>query len=124
MSLRVPVLVSVALLALVGAPTASAAKPLKAPKGLKAFLLRANEPESLYGRTVTRTPAVAWSPVRGAKRYELELATSESFSESSMIWTSEGSNAVKLTSPAATVPVSLPWMTGNPGDAAGQVWGE
>jgi hypothetical protein len=112
MSLRIPVAVFVALLALVGAPTASAAKPLRAPKGLKAFLLRANEPESLYNRSFPRTPAFAWSPVKGAKRYEFELATGESFSEGALIWSS--GSAVKLTSPAATVPISLPWMTGNP----------
>ena len=113
MSLRVLFVVFVALLSLAGAPTASAAKPLKAPKGLKAFLLRANEPEALYNRSFPRTPAFAWSPVKGAKRYEFELATGESFSESALIYSS-ASGTVKLTSPAATVPISLPWMTGNP----------
>ena len=113
MSLRFPVAILLALLALVGPPTASAAKPLAAPKGLKAFLLRANEPEALYNRSFPRTPAFAWSPVKGAKRYEFEVATSASFSESALVYSSEGS-AVKLTSPAATVPISLPWMTGNP----------
>jgi hypothetical protein len=113
MSLRALLVVFVALLALVGAPTASAAKPLQAPKGLKAFLLRANEPDTLYARNFPRTPAFAWSPVKGAKRYEFELATGESFSESALIYSSVGAS-VKLTSPAATVPISLPWMTGNP----------
>ena len=68
-----------------GAPTASAATPLKAPKGLKAFLLRVNEPESLNSRNFPRTPAFAWSPVKGAKRYEFELSTSKSFSEGALI---------------------------------------
>ncbi len=114
MPVRVFIAGVIALLALtVGAQTASAAAPLKAPKGLKAFLLRTNEPESLYNRSFSRTPAFAWSPVAGAKRYEFELSTSENFSESALVWSSAGS-AVPLTSPAATIPISLPWMTGNP----------
>jgi hypothetical protein len=114
MPARVTVAAILALLSLsVGVQTASAARPLKAPKGLKAFLLRLNEPESAYNRTFPRTPAFAWKPVAGAKRYEFELATSENFSEGALIWSSE-SATVKLKSPAATIPVSLPWMTGNP----------
>jgi hypothetical protein len=33
-----------------------------------------------------RTPSFAWLPVRGAIRYEFELATSKTFSESSIVW--------------------------------------
>jgi hypothetical protein len=108
---RVLFAVPVVLLAvLVGAPTASA-KPPKAPTGLKAFLLRVNEPDALYNRTFPRTPAFAWKAVKGAKRYEFEVSTSENFSDSAVIYSSVGT---KLTSPTATVPISLPWMTGNP----------
>jgi len=83
---RAFVVLSVALLAfLVGAPTASAKAP-KAPKGLKAFLLRVNEPESLYNRNFPRTPAFAWNAVGGAKRYEFEVSTSENFSDSAVIY--------------------------------------
>jgi hypothetical protein len=113
MFLRVFVAAALGVLALAGAPPASAASPLRAPKGLKAFLLRVNEPDSLYRRNFPRTPAFAWSPVKGAKRYEFELSTSENFSEGAQIWSSDA-DGVKLTSPTATVPVSLPWMTGNP----------
>jgi hypothetical protein len=113
MFLRVFVAAALGVLALAGAPNASAASSLRAPKGLKAFLLRVNEPDSLYSRNFPRTPAFAWSPVKGAKRYEFELSTSENFSEGAQIWSSDASG-VKLTSPTATVPVSLPWMTGNP----------
>ncbi len=114
MSVRLTVTGVLALLALaVGTPTASAAKPLKAPTGLKAFLLRVNEPESLNNRSFPRTPAFAWRPVAGARRYDFELSTSENFAEGALIWSSE-SASVKLTSPAATVPISLPWITGNP----------
>jgi hypothetical protein len=114
MPVRLTVAGTLALLALsVWAPTASAARPLKAPQGLKAFMLRVNEPDALYNRNFPRTPAFSWSPVAGAKSYVFELSTSENFSDSSLIWSSEAA-AVKLTSPAATVPISLPWITGNP----------
>ena len=49
----------------------------------------------------------------GAKTYEFELSTSENFSESAVVWSSASSD-VTLKSPAATIPISLPWMTGNP----------
>jgi len=114
MPLRLTVAGVFALLALaVGVQNAPAARPLKAPTGLKAFLFRVNEPDSLYNRNFPRTPAFAWSPVAGAKRYEFELSTSQNFSESALVWSS-ASDTAKLTSPAATIPISLPWMTGNP----------
>ena len=114
MPVRVIVAGAFALLAFSGGvQTASAARPLTAPKGLKAFLLRVNEPASLNNRNFPRTPAFAWKPVAGAKRYEFELSTSENFAEGALIWSS-ASSTVKLASPAATVPISLPWMTGNP----------
>ena len=114
MPVRLAVAGALALLALtVGAETAMAAPTPKAPQGLKAFLLRVNEPESLNNRSFPRTPAFAWKPVAGAKKYEFELSTSEKFAEGALIWSSQ-SSTVKLTSPAATVPISLPWMTGNP----------
>ena len=46
---------------------------LASPTNLKAFLLRANEQPT---HVFSRTPSFAWNPVRGAKRYELVLATS------------------------------------------------
>jgi hypothetical protein len=91
----------------------TAAARLAAPKGMKAFLLRVNEPDSLHNRSFPRTPAFAWKPVVGAKRYEFEVSTSQNFAEGALIWSSS-SSPVKLTSPAATVPIALPWMTGNP----------
>ncbi|HYZ18790.1 MAG TPA: hypothetical protein VE615_04555 [Gaiellaceae bacterium] len=105
---------ALALLALgAAAPAADAARPLTPPKGLKAFLLRVNEPESLWNRTFPRTPAFAWSPVRGAKKYEFELSTSRNFSEGAIVWSSTDSGA-SITTPATSVPVALPWITGNP----------
>ena len=114
MPTRLTVAGVLALLALtVGVQSAAAAASPKAPTALKAFLLRVNEPDSLYNRNFPRTPAFAWNPVAGAKTYEFELSTSENFSESAVVWSSSTSG-VTLKSPAATVPISLPWMTGNP----------
>jgi len=79
---------------------------LAAPQSLRAFLLRANEqPTSVF----SRTPSFAWSPVRGAKRYEFVLATSPTFAGNAIVWDDSA-----LTAPAAAVPVTLPWITGNP----------
>jgi hypothetical protein len=105
---------ALALLALgAAAPAAEAARPLAPPKGLKAFLLRVNEPETLWNRTFPRTPAFAWSPVRGAKKYEFELSTSRNFSEGAIVWSSADSST-SIATPATSVPVALPWITGNP----------
>ena len=90
MPVRLTVAGVLALLALtVGVQSAAAAPAAKAPKDLKAFLLRVDEQESLYNRSFPRTPAFAWSPVAGAKRYEFELSTSENFSEGALIWSSD-----------------------------------
>lgn len=92
-----------ALAALVVAPAAHA---LPAPKNLKPFLLRVNEPAAT---TFARTPSFSWSPSRGAKTYEFELATSPKFGEAQIVWTSD-----QVKSPVATIPVTLPWMSGTP----------
>jgi hypothetical protein len=97
-------LAAVILAMLVFAPAANAA--LSAPTGLKPFLLRADEAPT---RTFPRTPSFAWRPVRGATRYEFELATKSKFAEGSLIWTSKS-----LKTPTAAIPVALPWMTGSP----------
>jgi len=114
MPVRLTVAGIVALLALsMGVQTASAARPLRAPKSLKAFLLRVNEPQSVYNRTFPRTPAFAWSPVAGAKRYEFELSTSQNFSEGAVVWSS-ASARLDVPTPAVSPAVALPWITGNP----------
>jgi len=76
------------------------------PQGVKAFLLRADEPA---GHTFSRTPSFAWHPVRGAVRYEFELATSARFTDNAVLW-----SATDLTSPVASIPIALPWITGSP----------
>ena len=79
---------------------------LSPPTGVKAFLLRADEPA---GHTFSRTPAFAWRPVRGAVRYEFELATSRLFTDDATLW-----NTTDLRSPFVSIPIALPWITGNP----------
>ena len=63
--------------------TSAAAAPPGAPGRLRGFELRTNEVPT---HTFSRTPAFAWSPVRGASCYEFELATSRSFDGSSVFW--------------------------------------
>jgi len=97
-------LAAVVLATLVFAPAANAALP--APTGLKPFLLRADEAPT---HTFPRTPSFAWKPVRGAVRYEFELATKSRFTDGSMIWRTDA-----LKSPTVAIPVALPWTTGSP----------
>jgi hypothetical protein len=93
-------------LALAGAAEARVDAPPPAPKGLKAFLLRADEPAA---HEFPRTPSFAWVPVRGALRYEFELSKNPRFSEGAIFWSD-----AKLRTPAVSIPVALPWMTGDP----------
>ena len=76
------------------------------PTGLHAFLLRSDEPRAT---AFARTPAFAWSPVAGALRYEFQLSTSSIFRESGIVYEDEA-----VTGPAASPPLALPWVTGNP----------
>jgi hypothetical protein len=66
-----------------GSALAKGGKPAHAPKNLRGFLLRPNE---RVMHTFPRTPAFSWAPVRGARCYEFELASSKSFTENSVIW--------------------------------------
>jgi hypothetical protein len=89
------------------------------PKGLKGFLLRPNESVT---HTFPRTPAFAWRPVKGAACYEFQLATSRTFDGNSVVWSnvSGGTNAArscagaKLSIPAISLNLTLPWFTGKP----------
>jgi hypothetical protein len=88
-------------------PTAQAGfGPPAHPSGLRPFLVRVSEPPA---RAFQRTPSFAWTPVRNAAFYEFELSTSPSFNEGSLLWATD-----KLRTPAVSIPVALPWMTGNP----------
>jgi hypothetical protein len=103
--------VVLAVLALAGSAqaaqrSAAAAATLRAPANFHAFLLRADEEPST---SFPRTPAFAWSPTAGAKRYELVLSTSPLFRGSGLIW-----DDATVTTPVGAVPIALPWITGNP----------
>ncbi len=106
--LRAPLLAAVCLGLLLLAPAAEAAKPVRgaAPANLHGFLLRVDEP---VDNSFPRTPSFAWNPVPGAIRYQFQLATSSSFRESGLVYSTSG-----LTTPVAAPTVMLPWITGNP----------
>jgi hypothetical protein len=92
--------------ALAVALPAANAHAAAAPKELHGFTLRATESVS---HTFSRTPSFAWSPVPGALTYDFELSTSKRFNENGTIYSTTG-----LKSPAAAIPISIPWISGNP----------
>ncbi|HYK07788.1 MAG TPA: hypothetical protein VEW11_08440 [Gaiellaceae bacterium] len=100
------VLLCLAALVLTGSVQARVAAGPAAPQGLRAFLLR---PSEAVTHEFARTPSFSWLPVRGAVRYEFELSKNAGFTEAGTFWSDE-----KLKSPAVSVPVALPWMTGSP----------
>ncbi|HEY5160069.1 MAG TPA: hypothetical protein VII83_03245 [Gaiellaceae bacterium] len=79
---------------------------MRGPVGLRAFLLHYEEPVS---HNFSRTPSFGWKSVAKATSYEFQLATSNSFRENSVIWSTSG-----LTLPGTSVPLALPWINGNP----------
>ena len=76
------------------------------PANLHGFLLRSDEP---VANSFPRTPSFAWNPVPGAIHYQFQLATSSSFRESGLVYSTSG-----LSTPVAAPTVTLPWITGNP----------
>jgi hypothetical protein len=93
-----------ALAAVCLAGASSAAVPR--PTHLHGFLLTAGES---YTATFHRTPSFAWSPVRGAARYELQLSTSATFRENGLLY-----DDANLPTPVAAPALTLPWITGSP----------
>jgi hypothetical protein len=103
-------LLTLLVLATVAFVPAAQTAPLVAPTGLRAFLLRADEPIT---DTFPRTPSFAWAPYDNARSYDFELATGKSFDDSTVVWsTSSRSKALQI--PATAIPLALPWMTGSP----------
>jgi hypothetical protein len=110
-----------ALAAIAAVPAAQSAAPatqtpstvgsasLAPPTGLRAFLLRADEPSY---NSFPRTPSFAWTPYDGAQSYDFELATSKTFDDRTMVWSTGDPSTLKV--PATAIPVALPWMTGRP----------
>jgi hypothetical protein len=84
-----------------------------APSGLQTFLQTADTARVASAvaavPTYSRTPAFAWSPVRGATHYQFQLSTRGDFlADNAIVWSGETS------SPAVSVPLALPWITGDP----------
>ena len=94
-----------------GAATAGAARTDDAPSGLRAFLLRADEP---VRTSFPRTPAFAWNPYPGAAGYEFQLSTSNAFRDNGIVWRCPSATCPLLETPVAAPGVSLPWITGSP----------
>lgn len=90
------------------ASAAGSPAPLHAPTGLHAFVYRASEPVK-SDHTYAQLPAFTWSLVHGATRYEVELATSVTFTESTIIYDDKF-----VQTPVTSLQVQVPWMTGRP----------
>jgi hypothetical protein len=94
-----------ALTVLVLAAHASSAG-VAAPKDLHGFMLRADEPTT---SVFHRTPSFAWAPVPGARIYQFQIATSDTFRDNGVLY-----NNAHLTTPVAAPSLTLPWITGSP----------
>ena len=70
-------------------------------------------PTSPRTDTFPRTPSFAWTPYDGATSYDFELATSKTFDDRTIVWSTD-SRETPLHVPAVAIPIALPWMTGNP----------
>jgi hypothetical protein len=102
-------LLVVLIAALALAPQAAArsdAPKLSAPEGLRPFLLRADEPKT---DQYPRTPSFAWRPIARTLRYEFQLSTSNIFRDNGIVYQNR-----QIKTPALSVPLSLPWITGKP----------
>ena len=77
------------------------------PTGLRAFLLRADEP---LAHSYSRTPSFSWRSValRGG-HYQFQIAVSKSFQDGTLVF-----KDMSVAQPAETVPRQMPWMTGSP----------
>ena len=101
------VLLAVASATLLSASAlAQSERSLSTPTNLKPFLLTAREAPA---HEFSRTPSFSWNPVRGAVRYEFQLAKNITFNDSSVFYAT-GS----VRGPAVAIPLALPWMSGKP----------
>jgi hypothetical protein len=100
-----------ALVVTAGLASAGADATSSVPTGLRAFLLRADEPSNT---SFPRTPGFAWSPFPGAATYEFQLSTSSSFRENGIVWQCPSPSCKELETPVASPSLSLPWITGSP----------
>jgi hypothetical protein len=102
--LRPAILAAVAVCLCVAASASSAA--VGAPTGLHGFLLRADETATT---SFHRTPSFAWNPVPGARKYQFQLATSNTFRDNGILYSD-----ATLRTPVSAPTLTLPWITGSP----------
>jgi hypothetical protein len=102
--LRSAILAAVAAFLCVATPASSAT--VGTPSGLHGFLLRADEPAAT---TFHRTPSFAWNPVPGARKYEFQLSTSNTFRDNGILYSDS-----TLRTPVSAPTLTLPWITGSP----------
>ena len=105
-TVRLALLAVLSATLLSGAALAQTDSALVAPQGLKPFLLRASEPAA---HDFPRTPSFSWAPIKGATRYSFQLSKTPTFQDGTIFWANS-----RLKSPAVAIPLTLPWMTGDP----------
>ncbi len=102
-------LVAAAASVLMASGASARLQVLAAPSGLTSFDVFPGD-ATTPTPTFSRTPALAWKPVRGATQYQVELSTNKGFrARNGVVWSKNG-----LKSPVAAVPISLPWMASAP----------
>src|SRR5438132_12957624 len=104
--MRAARLVLLAVVAAFAATAHASEAAVTPPSGLHGFLLRADEAPAT---TFHRTPSFAWDPVPGARSYQFQLSTSDTFRDNGILY----SDAL-LQTPVAAPPLTLPWITGTP----------
>ena len=105
-TVRLALVAACAATLLSGSALAQSQRSLSGPADLKPFLLRASEPAS---HDFPRTPSFSWAPVRGAMSYSFQLSKTPNFQDGTIFWASSA-----LKGPAVAIPLTLPWMTGDP----------
>jgi len=103
---RLTLLLGIFAAIVAGSLAGASAAAAPAPTGLHGFLLTANETST---SVFHRTPSFAWTPVKGAVRYELQLSTSNTFRDNGIVY-----DVSNLQTPVAAPTLSLPWITGSP----------
>jgi hypothetical protein len=86
------------------ASTRGGTPALAAPTGLKGFQLRYDETTK---HVFADQPSFAWAPSPNAQHYEFQVARSSAFRDSAIVYETDG-----LPSPTSTIPVTLPWASG------------
>jgi len=104
---RLAILVALGIAAVAVPAASSASGTLTAPGGLQAFQLRIGDSKAATP-SFSRTPSLAWNPVRGAVRYQVQLSATGAFrAANAVVWSGK-----PVITPATAVPISLPWSGG------------